>query len=296
MNTAGKRALVLAAMLGMQGMPVAALDAQSARGAESVQLVVRPHVGDTLWLLMEQSIEVRASAAVAGPRRTRPFERPARMQLFAHTTVESGDLAATTMIATTDSMLLTSATSSAVSAPTGASANDEPTARRMFSAADGRQLRVRVAPDGAMRINDPPPSAIDLGSTLSAMPGMLPDRPVRVGDQWDRDIPLPSVPINGFRADGVLRTRFRLDSLTRRGRQAWISMEGTLQRSGGTRELPVGTRAVSEGSVRGTLVVDRDRGWIVDARTVIDVQVEPTIGAAGATPFDLRILQRVRAR
>jgi hypothetical protein len=47
------------------------------------------------------------------------------------------------------------------------------------------------------------------------------------------------------------------------------------------------------------MVIDRDRAWITDARTVIDVQSEVAPGPAGtAKPMllDIRIEQRVRVR
>jgi len=119
---------------------------------------------------------------------------------------------------------------------------------------------------------------------------------VRVGDEWESDIPLPSVPVSGLRADGVVSARFRLDSLTRRGRDAWISMTGTLRRDGAARDLPAGTRIITAGTMSGILVVDRDRAWIVDARTIIDVQSDVSPGAAAPVLLDIRIRQRVKVR
>jgi hypothetical protein len=276
-----------------------------------VWLMVRPRVGDTLRLQMEQTIEVstrqasEATRSVApvldggraaarapepeyGPRRTRTSTRMTRLLLFAHSLVESSDLSVTTLLATTDSMAVWAGTPVDVREP-----------EMLPLPTEGRQVRVRVTPDGAMRVNDPPPGAMELGATLASMPGMLPQEVVRVGDRWERDIVLPSMPISGYRADGVVRAQFRLDSLTRGGRDAWISMEGSLHRDGAARDLPSGTRVVTAGTMRGLLVVDRQRAWIVDARTQMDVQSEVSAGpGAGARPIlmDLRIQQRVRVR
>ena len=298
-------------LLCVTSVPAATLRAQSgksARGADAVRLQVRPRVGDTLHLLMEQSIEIsgRTSSATGsaspsvldkprtapaprtpdiGPRRSKSSQRITRLQLFAHSLVEASDLASTTLLATTDSMVMWAGDAVDSGAP-----------QHLAIPRDGRQVRVRVTPDGAMRVNDPPPGAMELGSTLAAMPGMLPADAVQVGDQWDRDIPLPSMPVSGFRADGVVRAHFRLDSLTRRGRDAWISMQGTLHRDGGARDLPPGTRVITAGTMRGVLVVDRDRAWIVDARTTIDVQSDVSPGPSPPLQLDIRILQRVRVK
>lgn len=278
---------------------------------DAMLLIVRPRVGDTLRLQMEQTIEMSGRQANTptrtgpdvvdrprslpsprgpdyGPRRERASLRITRLLLFAHSVVEASDMSATTLLATTDSMALWAGSGSEVGQP-----------QSMPLPLEGRQVRVRVTPDGAMRVNDPPPAAMELGATLASLPGMLPEGTVRVGDRWERDIMLPSLPVSGFRADGVLRAQFRLDSVTHAGRNAWISMLGTLRRDGAARELPAGTRVVTAGTIRGTMVVDRVRAWITDARTVIDVQSEVSPGPAGAaTPMllDIRIQQRVRVR
>ncbi|WP_310569787.1 hypothetical protein [Gemmatimonas sp.] len=294
------------------------LFAQSMRpGPDGVTLIVRPRVGDMLRLQMDQTIEMsgrrtessvppvgsgagidgrRAGGTVPpaskspeyGPRRARASLRVTKLVMYAHSLVEASDLSSTTLLATTDSMAMWAGT-----------AAEQARLEMLPLPADGRQVRVRVTPDGAMRVSDPPPGAMELGATLASMPALLPENAVRVGERWVRDIVLPSLPLSGYRTDGVVRTRFRLDSLTQGGRNAWISMEGELRRDGAARELPAGTRVVTAGTVRGTMVLDRLRAWIVDARTVIDVQSEVTPGPAEAARpmlLDLRIVQRIRIR
>ena len=293
-----------------QGAKPVGAKAPATRG-EAVWLIVRPRVGDTLRLQMDQTIEMRGRKSDAptrtappmierkrstnapqgpdyGPRREQARTQVTKLQLFAHSLVESSTLAVTTLLATTDSMAMWAGTALESGKP-----------RRVPLPSEGRQVRVRVTPDGAMRVNDPPPGAMELGTTLAFMPGMLPDRAVAVGDRWDRDIILPSVAVSGFRADGVVHARFRLDSLTRGGREAWISMEGTLERDGAAREMPAGTRMITAGTMSGVLLVDRQRAWIVDAFTTIEVQSEVAPGPAGpATPMllDMRIQQHMKVR
>jgi hypothetical protein len=300
---------VAAAQSGTQ----AASARRNAPPSAGVLLLVRPRVGDTLRLQMEQTIEVSSRPATAasrssapvingtrppsnrppespeyGPRRSRASMRITRLTLYAHSLVEASDLTVTTLLATTDSMAMWAG------AP-----GDSGEPEMMPLPAEGRQVRVRVTPDGAMRVNDPPPGAMELGATLASMPGMLPSTTVRVGDRWERDIVLPSLPVSGYRADGVVRARFRLDSLTRGGRDAWISLEGSLHRDGAARELPAGTRVITAGTMRGLLVVDRQRAWIIDARTTMDVQSEVMAGAGSSSApilLDLRIQQRVKVK
>ena len=308
----------LAALCALGAMVAPPLWAQSVRASGAgVSLLVRPRVGDTLRLQMEQTVEMsgrrtessvppvgsgagidgrRAGGATPpppkspsyGPRRAQVSLRVTKLVMYAHSLVEASDLSATTVLATTDSIAIWAGGGTEPGRP-----------QRLPLPLEGRQVRVRVTPDGAMRVSDPPPGAMVLGATLASMPALLPGNTVLVGERWMRDIVLPSLVLSGYRADGVVRTRFRLDSLTQSGRNAWISMDGELRRDGAARELPAGTRVVTAGTVRGTMVLDRLRAWIVDARTVIDVQSEVTPSPADVAPpvlLDLRIVQRIHVR
>lgn len=294
-------------------LPIAELGAQSSgkSDAERVNLVVRPRVGDTLWLRLEQTMETRSvpltesgrhsnSAGTIGPRvpavrgpeygpvRDPSISQTTLMRLNAHSLVESSDLKATWLSATTDSLF--------VRTGTGGQLGPE---RAVKLAPEDRRNRVNVTPDGAMTIVDVRANTAVLAASLSGMPPMLPGRAVSVGDQWERDIVLPSIPVAGLRAEGVVHARFRLDSVTRSGRMAYVSLTGTLKRQGAARDLPPGTQVATSGVLRGYLILDRTRGWITEAETVIEVQSDITPGSGDegkARSLDIRLLQRVRVR
>ena len=186
--------------------PATPATAQAVWRDDAVPLVVRPPVGDTLWLQLEQTIERRGGRAASssvpsvgagtgltdgyageqppvmsripgyGPRQALASRHSTRFILYAHSLVESSDQAVTTLLATTDSLALWAATATE-------SGNPE----WLALPAGGRQVRVRVTPDGAMRLSDPPRGAAARGAMWSAMPALLPASPVRVGDQWVRD-------------------------------------------------------------------------------------------------------------
>ncbi|HEY0930833.1 MAG TPA: hypothetical protein VGE27_13005 [Gemmatimonas sp.] len=295
-------ALFMMCWNGMAGTPVAAAQgggktASTARSGESVRLVVRPRVGDTLWLQIEQRIELRArrspngrAGAAAtpdyGPRAGVPPAQSTRLQLFAHSLVESSDLQETLLLATSDSMVVSMG-----------SGGDPGTPRRQTITDDARQVRVLVRPDGSMRMHDPPPNAASLGATLASVPGLLPETPIHVGSEWTREMTLPTLPVGGFRAAGVVQVRLRLDSLSKGGRDAWISLSGVLRRSGTSADWPPGAHVVTAGTIRGNMQVDRQRAWIVNAFTEIEVTSELAAGTgASASPrgMDMRIVQQVR--
>jgi hypothetical protein len=307
--TARRAVAFLLAMTWVPAADAAAQTTRPPRTLEGVRLIVRPRVGDTLRLEVEQTVEMRgrrADAAVPrlggtangrtrterapdyGPRADRRALRTSYLTLFAHSVVEASDLRVTALRATTDSIAIWTAMGA-----------DERRARPAASAVSVAPVQVQVTTDGAMRVVDPPGGAADLSATLASVPGLLPAGPVTVGSVWTREMPLPSLPLGGFRADGVVQARLRLDSLTHGGRDAWISIDGVLRRDGAARDLPPGTRVITAGTLRGALLVDRTRAWIVDARTTMDVTSEVVAGPGGATPamiLDLRIEQRLRVR
>src|SRR5207247_4661063 len=94
---------------------------------------------------------------------------------------------------------------------------------------------------------------------------------------------------------GFVRANFRLDSVAQGGDVAYVSMRGTLQQrpsSGASAEGSVVT-----GSVNGSMIVDRRRGWLSESRFV--VQMATTVasrGGAKITPMQFRMKIRQHMR
>ena len=91
--------------------------------------------------------------------------------------------------------------------------------------------------------------------------------------------------------------RFRLDSMTRGGDLAWVSLRGDLSRGDGVDAR--GARYATTGKVSGQFVLDRRRGWLADSYTafVVDAAITPPPDA-GAKPMKVRmkVIQRLKAR
>jgi hypothetical protein len=274
----------------------------------SIRLTVRPALGDRFSLVLEQVIEVSplrrdrwagpppgavASGAAEstrapdlGPRRATAVGRVTSMLLYGHSSVESSDDSGAILLATLDSLRVRDR---GAGAAVSQSVPIDPSVR---------VSRVQVAPNGAMRLLETPGAGTAVGRTLSAMPAMLPDGSVKVGETWAHAVDMPALPFTTYRTDGVLQATFRLDSLTRDGRDAWVSVKGTLHRDGSTADLPVGTRVITDGFLEGTLRVDRERGWIVDARTTVSLRSDVVATGDGTPPMHIgiRISQRIRQR
>jgi hypothetical protein len=125
----------------------------------------------------------------------------------------------------------------------------------------GRQMRLRLWPDGSVTLNDGAASVPrEVSELVSVMPGSFPSRPVGVGETWLREMPLPSGTALGIPAGSVVRTRFRLDSLSGDGDFAFVAMSGALAPTTSPAD-----GSTLEGTVSGHFVVNRKRGWLSES-------------------------------
>lgn len=272
-RTASRRARRAAALLLLAPCAPAAV-----AGAQGVRLELRPRAGDTLHLRLDQEIEVSATQRKGNADSTVTMRRA--VTVFSRSAVQRSDVHGATVLAITDSMVVREA--------------------------DGRTLRtglaatrasLHVAPDGSTRV-------LAQGGMLSAeaatlmtqMPATLPAGPVEPGASWTQTA---VVPIPGDRAGaarGRLTATFRLDSLSRYGDRAHVSMHGTLERP---RAGTARGRAAYEsaGTVVGAFVLDRRRGWLVALSATIDARSSVTPPGAGGRPMHVhtRVTQTIRA-
>lgn len=256
----------------------------STAAAQSVRIELRPRVGDTLRMQLEQRVEMTGTTRVGGADSTMTVVTD--MRVLTHAVVEQRDSLTTTMLAVTDSVLITS-TSGAGAAPL------ERARRRL----EGRRIRLRVALDGLTEVvPDPDSDDTELRSLFSQMPATLPGSAVTVGESWKRTMVMP-IPGQSAKGGGTVRAVFRLDSLTRKGDIAWISMRGSLARDSAP-EMAPGVRFSMAGSVVGAMTVDRQRGWVTSSRATITVRSTVTPPAASASEpmrFRMKVSQWLRS-
>lgn len=251
--------------------------------AQKVSLRIQPRVGDTLTLRLDQRVEMRQ---VTEPAHASGLV--STLTVVTRAIVEHNGARGATVRATTDSVDFTS------NVPALSRAAER--AQR----AVGQQVRLRIAPDGMTAVlesdNGPRP---DVQGFFSRMPATLPRDPVRVGTSWKRAMAVPLTPDATASAPGAsLQATFRLDSLTRGGSLAWLSIRGTLDRATTVRADLQGAAMELEGDMWGYLLLDRQRGWITDARIDFLVRSSLTPAAAGSRPtvVRMRVSQRMRVR
>ena len=245
--------------------------------AQGVLLELRPRVGDTLRMRLDQETEITASR-VGG----KPLTVTTSVRMYSRAIVLGVDGAVSIILAVTDSMTIDS--------------NDEHArvlAEQARRGIEGRQVRLRLVPDGTVALAEAERGvAREVKDMVSIMPGSFPKEPIAVGDTWMREMPIPGSAQMNVPAGGRVVARFRLDSLSRSGDLAFVSMKGTFDAPDAARR-----EDAAAGSVSGSMVVNRKRGWLSESRFLI--QMRSTMPASTQTnrpgmQFRTRITQLMR--
>jgi hypothetical protein len=219
--------------------------------AQLVVLQVKPHVGDTLRMRLDQESEM------TGVRRTNTGESSAfvvnSMKMFSRAIVEGSTDNGTTLLAVTDSLVLSTSDERSRAAAAQAAAQMR-----------GQRLRFRVAPDGTVSMAESNDAASrEVAQVVSLMPAAFPKGPIKVGESWIREMPLPVGSQFGSLLSGKLHVTFRLDSLTHNHEWAFVSMRGEVQPATGPGAAFGAT--LEKGFVNGTMLVDQRRGWLTES-------------------------------
>ena len=254
---------------------VGALQAQRARanGAETrIMLTLRPFPGDMIRQRVEHDVDEQGTITMPAGDST--------VRVSTRTTV-----VLRSKVDAVDSLgaVITSQVESVTVRATGG--KDESRRARIASgmALQGRTLRMKLAPDGELMVlGDGSTHSAATIATLAALvdrvPAALPVLPVREHETWTRHMVLAGTPGDGIDA------QFTLDSLTRFGDFAWVSVRGVMRDVG----------ADAGASVIGWVLLDRRRGWITRSRMVMTMRA--VTGAQGGMPamrFVMRVEQRV---
>lgn len=249
-----------------------ALLAADTATAQRVTLRMQPRLGDTIHLRLDQQLEMRGAPhdSTGGPTTSSTLRVRARV---IPVSVRGG---VTTMTAITDSLVV---------GPAAGAPKFLQSAQRALT---GRSVLVRVLADGAMELAEP---GADAAALIGSMPALLPPRPVRVGEEWMREMRLP---LRGGRDRGSsVRATFRLDSLSRDGGIAFISVRGTFYTPA---TAPRSERELS-GNVDGSIEFNRALGWITSSRTSVTARSHVTSSDPRRPDVDvwMRVTQRLTA-
>jgi hypothetical protein len=237
--------------------------------AQRYVLELRPRFGDTLRLRLDQKSEVSGSRQ--GGTSTKQIITT--LSMFSRAIVEHSTPAAAVILAITDSVTFTSTDERTI-----------PLVRATQAQLTGRQMRLRLAPDGTVTLaDDVPRVAREVAELVSVMPASFPRASVAIGDTWLREVPIPPAASFGVPLGGVVKAAFRLDSVSTDGHNAYLTLRGTVVQPGST----PADKGMITGSLNGNMIVDRHRGWLSESRFL--VQMRTTVTPVGAPPMDFRV-------
>ena len=244
-----------------------------------VVLELRPVPGDTIRMRIDQETEILGQRAGGSRAGSAARGLAMKLQMWSRAIIRQRAATGTSVQTITDSVRLTTT-----------DPQSRALAARTERALAGREMHLLLASDGTARVVGTG-SGQELAAIVSSMPAALPGHSVAVGEQWRREMPVPSR--RTTRGEGVIRAVFRLDSLTKDGALAWISVRGQIHRE------PVAENTAHEmsGSLVGTLTLDRRRGWLDDTRFELVVHTSVTTAGDTIPPMAVvtKISQRMRA-
>lgn len=268
-------------------MVLGAVSLARSGAAQAVNLRIRPRVGDTLRTRFEQQMEITGVTKHHNADTT--MTRRSWMLMLSRVVVQVSDNDGVTVVALIDSVDATAQ---------GGRPSISPDSMRHVL--QGRRTRMRFTPQGSATMVDAAPGVpADLQSIASQMPATLPAQAVSVGDTWSEDMAIPVAGTGagtGTASSSSVHTVYRLDSLSRDQGRAYISMRGTYTRDAAPPE-PAGLREVSTGTITGSLVMDRKRGWWMDSRAAIvskSTVLPRTPGSAPPVYVQMHITTRLR--
>ncbi len=257
----------------------AVVSAQSVR-AQEMMLQIRPRAGDTLRMRLDQETDYSS----VGSTRTGvgPGTLVTTMAMFSRAIIEGESNDETAVLAVTDSVRLWTTDQRGLAA-----------AHQMEAQLRGQRVRFRVTPEGLLAMDAAGGAPKEVEHVVSLMPATFPNGPIKVGDSWTREMPLPAGAQLGAQMSGMLRVTLRFDSVTHAGDLAYVSMRGEMQPATGPGST---SQAVLEkGTVRGTMVLDRRRGWLSESWfNVVVLTSVMTPPAAVARQVQMRITQHMR--
>jgi hypothetical protein len=253
----------------------------SAATAQTVLLQIRPQIGDTLRMHLSQTVEMTGTTNGG-----KPTSLVTSIEVFTRAIAHQWTQSGTLMQTITDSVAMTPASPASI-------------AELKRRAMQSKPVWLRVSPDGAMEMVDDGDPNSELRHLFGEMPAMLARNSVSVGDKWTREMQIPLSSEPG--AVGSVRATFRLDSLSKNGDIAFISMRGTMSRINTPNSAPAGPGYGTTGSLSGTIQIDRRLGWITDSKSsiIVNSTIVPTNrdGEAdrGAMRVRTKITQWIRA-
>jgi len=259
--------------------------------AQRVLLQINPHVGDTLLVRMDQRVEMSGAPAdcVASIRESdragRSSVRPPLCsastrqmttvtEVFSRAIVRGVSSEGASVLAITDSIRTAAAQGGRTGPPRRVRGSDN-------------VVNLRLSKDGGAEITDANASA-EIRAIFGQMPATLSRKQVAVGETWKREMRIPVATEDG--GTGLVRATFRLDSLGSND-VAYISLRGTL-----SHDHRDGSDSDVDGSMNGSIELDRRLGWIIESRANIDVlsKVKASASSAGMR-VRTRITQVLRA-
>lgn len=233
-------------------------------------------MGDTLRMELEQQFDMTTEDAGGAALGT----MSGSMRLWTRAVVLRRTGSTTDLLSVTDSVQILP--------PSAASL---PPLRDAKRALEGRSVRLRMGQDGEITVGGGGPGGAVAPGVRADMPAVLPTDAVLVGESWTRDIMVPLSATD--RETAMVHTTMRVDSLSRDGGIAYLSLHGDVSHDHAQHSAAM--RGNVTGTLVGTIEIDRRLGWITSSHTIL--AVTSLVKSTGKPPMHVkvRVTQSLRA-
>ncbi len=238
--------------------------------SQEMPLKIRPPVGDTIYMRMEQKFEMlpdTSSSKKKGGRSKSVSLFSANVSIDHRILSVQWDGDCTYMEFIADKVDITP---------------EEALELPMFASTKARgtdnKVSFKIRPDGSVSMITGNDDSRSSGVVWSHLPAILPSKDVAVGDTWVKDMAVPMGPSQS--ENGTVKAQFRFDSVSKDARYAYLSMSGTISNNPTASNSPTAGTAspTAPGSMSGSIMIDRKIGWVAESQFTMSITSMVKVG------------------
>lgn len=277
-----KATLVFAGVIAMSGT----------LAAQDISLKIRPRIGDTIMMQMEQSYKMyydsesgesgvnagtpgtagkggaSANRDGAGGSGDGPQRVPSAKAVPIYSAFLSVRTRSVVISRESDETLIESTTEWVDIKPKEAELL--PMFAKAKRSVKGKKVALKIRSDGGARVVSEGGDEKSSGLVWAHTPSLLPPDDVTVLDKWSREMQFPAAATH---AGGVVKAVFVFDSISRDARYAYITVTGIIENSA----KGAASDSIS-GTLSGAIQVDRKLGWVCDSQMEMTVATMVRLG------------------
>lgn len=248
--------------------------------AQEISLRIRPRIGDTIMMQMEQSYKMYSDSEKSVSSEGIVGSGDGARNVIA---AKPAPLYSASLSVRTRSVVISRDSDETLLESTTEWVDIQPKEAEllpMFANAKrsvkGKKVSIKIRSDGGARIVSGEGDEKNTGLVWAHTPSLLPSDEVAVLDKWSREMQLPAGATQA--GGGVIKAVFVFDSISKDARYAYITVTGRIENSA----KGAASDSIS-GTLSGAIQVDRKLGWVCDSQ--MEMTVATMVRLSKSTPL-----------